>query len=115
MCWEPELEELRRREALARRMGGEERVARQRELAAIVANQATVAIRNARLYSQVPLAGALGALGARRKALLEVPRRRRAVYAATLLAVVGALTAAAVVLPSPGGAAGAAARTPGSS
>jgi acetyl-CoA carboxylase carboxyltransferase component len=29
MTWEPELEELRRREELARRMGGEERVARQ--------------------------------------------------------------------------------------
>ena len=29
MSWEPELEELRRREALAREMGGEERVARQ--------------------------------------------------------------------------------------
>ncbi|HEV7844876.1 MAG TPA: carboxyl transferase domain-containing protein, partial [Thermoleophilaceae bacterium] len=29
MTWEPELDELRRREELARRMGGEERVARQ--------------------------------------------------------------------------------------
>src|ERR671917_759161 len=29
MSWEPELEDLRRREELARRMGGEERVARQ--------------------------------------------------------------------------------------
>jgi acetyl-CoA carboxylase carboxyltransferase component len=29
MSWEPELEELRRREELARRMGGEERIARQ--------------------------------------------------------------------------------------
>lgn len=29
MSWEPELEELRRREELARGMGGEERVARQ--------------------------------------------------------------------------------------
>ena len=29
MTWEPELEELRRRRALAHRMGGEERVARQ--------------------------------------------------------------------------------------
>src|SRR5438552_14574838 len=29
LTWEPELEELARREALARRMGGEERVARQ--------------------------------------------------------------------------------------
>ena len=31
MTWKPELEELRRREALARAMGGEERVARQHE------------------------------------------------------------------------------------
>jgi acetyl-CoA carboxylase carboxyltransferase component len=31
MTWEPELEELRRREELARRMGGEERVRRQHE------------------------------------------------------------------------------------
>jgi acetyl-CoA carboxylase carboxyltransferase component len=30
MTWDPELDELRRREALARRMGGDERVARQR-------------------------------------------------------------------------------------
>jgi acetyl-CoA carboxylase carboxyltransferase component len=30
MAWQPELEELRRRQALAREMGGEERVARQR-------------------------------------------------------------------------------------
>jgi acetyl-CoA carboxylase carboxyltransferase component len=29
MSWEPELDELRRREQLARRMGGAERVARQ--------------------------------------------------------------------------------------
>ena len=29
MTWEPELEELRRREELARRMGGDERVERQ--------------------------------------------------------------------------------------
>ena len=29
MSWEPELEELRRREELARRMGGDERVERQ--------------------------------------------------------------------------------------
>src|SRR5262245_20223224 len=31
MTWQPELEELRRREELARRMGGEERVGRQHE------------------------------------------------------------------------------------
>ncbi len=60
--------------------------ARRRELATILANQATVAIRNARLYDQVPLAETLGALGARGRALMEVPRRRR-------LAVVGAAVA----------------------
>ena len=31
MSWEPELHELRRREELARRMGGPERVARQHD------------------------------------------------------------------------------------
>ncbi|HTO69064.1 MAG TPA: carboxyl transferase domain-containing protein, partial [Myxococcota bacterium] len=31
MSWKPEVDELHRREALAKRMGGEERVARQRE------------------------------------------------------------------------------------
>src|SRR5687768_6704805 len=36
--------------------------ARQQEMATILANQATVALRNAQLYQQVPLADALGAL-----------------------------------------------------
>ena len=47
---------------------------RERELAAILANQSTVAVRNARLYHQVPLANALGAFGAKREAFLELPR-----------------------------------------
>src|SRR5215217_8073989 len=53
---------------------------RQRELAEILANQATVAVRNARLYHQVPLAEAIGAISARRAAFFEMPRRRRLTY-----------------------------------
>lgn len=44
MTWQPELDELRRRQALAREMGGEERVARQRD-----AGKLTVRDRLARL------------------------------------------------------------------
>jgi len=65
---------------------------RQRELAAILANQATVAVRNARLYHQVPLADAIGALTARKEALLGMPRRRRIIYAAIAVVVIAALT-----------------------
>lgn len=65
---------------------------RQREMAAILAAQATVAVRNAQLYRQVPLADTLTALSAKREALLALPRRRRMVYAATFLAVIAALT-----------------------
>ncbi len=49
----------------------------QREVAEILANQATVAIRNARLYSQVPLVDMLGAIGERRRALRALPRRTK--------------------------------------
>ena len=48
----------------------------QREVAAILANQTAVALRNAQLYHQVPMVDALGALAARRHALATVPRRR---------------------------------------
>jgi multidrug resistance efflux pump len=65
---------------------------RERDLAAILANQSTVAVRNARLYRQVPLVNALGALGAKKEAFLELPARRRATYAAIALAVVALLT-----------------------
>jgi acetyl-CoA carboxylase carboxyltransferase component len=47
MSWEPELEELRHREALARRMGGEERVERQRR-----SGRLTVRDRVARLFDE---------------------------------------------------------------
>jgi GAF domain-containing protein len=66
--------------------------ARQRELIGILANQATVALRNAQLYHQVPLADALGALQARKQALLALPRHRRIGVAAVVLLTVSALT-----------------------
>src|SRR5918992_3692698 len=47
MSWEPELEELRRREELARRMGGEERVARQH-----ASSRLTVRERIERLFDE---------------------------------------------------------------
>lgn len=65
---------------------------RQRELASILASQATVAIRNAQLYKQVPLADALGAFNVRRKALLGMPQRRRALLAGVAVAAIAALT-----------------------
>lgn len=65
---------------------------RQRELAAILANQATVAVRNARLYHQVPLADALGAFSARKEAFLGMPARRRAMYIAAVVIAIAALT-----------------------
>jgi biotin carboxyl carrier protein len=66
--------------------------ARQRELAAVLAAQATVAIRNAQLYKQVPLADALGAVNQRWHALLAIPRRRRAAFAAVVVAGLAAVT-----------------------
>jgi GAF domain-containing protein/biotin carboxyl carrier protein len=64
----------------------------QLEVAAILANQTAVALRNAQLYHQVPMVDALGALAAKKQAVLALPRRRLAVYAAVLLAVLAALT-----------------------
>src|SRR5207302_1428044 len=52
----------------------------QRELAQILANQTSVAVRNAQLYAQVPLVDALGALAAKRRAWMQLPRRRQQVY-----------------------------------
>ena len=65
----------------------------QREVAAILANQTAVALRNAQLYHQVPMVDALGALAAKREALRAIPRRRIVIYAA-----LGVLATAALVL-----------------
>ena len=63
----------------------------QRELATILANQTTVALRNAQLYAQVPLVDAFSAIAEKKRAFLEIPRRKRLLYgigaAVTLLAL----------------------------
>ena len=64
----------------------------QRELAAILAAQTAVAIRNAQLYHQVPLADTLGMLAVRRKALLAIPRQRRAALAAAAVVLLALVT-----------------------
>ena len=48
-----------------------------RDLLAILVNQATVAVRNAQLYKQVPLPGFLKPLAEKRRQFLEIPKRRR--------------------------------------
>lgn len=65
---------------------------RERDLANILANQATVAVRNARLYHQVPLADAIGAIKARREAFFEIPRRKRMLIAAVVVVGLAGLT-----------------------
>jgi len=47
------------------------------DLLAILVNQATVAVRNAQLYKQVPLPGFLRPFAGRRQQFMEIPRRRR--------------------------------------
>ena len=64
----------------------------QREVAAILANQTAVALRNAQLYHQVPMVDALGALAARKQALASLPRRRVAMYAGVVIAALATLT-----------------------
>jgi RND family efflux transporter MFP subunit len=63
-----------------------------RDLLAILVNQATVAVRNAQLYKQVPLAGFLQPLLERQRRLLDIPLRRRQAWgigaAVTVLALV---------------------------
>lgn len=56
-----------------------------RDLLAILVNQATVAIRNAQLYTQVPLAGFWRPILEKRQRLLEIPKKRRRLYGAAAL------------------------------
>ena len=60
----------------------------QLEVAAILANQTAVALRNAQLYHQVPMVDALGAIAARKQALLAAPRRKLQIYGAVALILI---------------------------
>ena len=57
----------------------------------ILANQTTVALRNAQLYHQVPMVDALGALAAKKRPSLQRLRRQLQIYAAVALAALAAL------------------------
>lgn len=56
-----------------------------RDLLAILVNQATVAVRNAQLYKQVPLPGFLKPLAERRRQFLQIPKRRRLAWGGAIL------------------------------
>jgi RND family efflux transporter MFP subunit len=58
-----------------------------RSLLQILVNQATVAVRNAQLYRQVPLVGFLRPLADRKRRLLAVPRSRRVAWGLGALGV----------------------------
>src|SRR5205807_350217 len=58
-----------------------------RDLLAILVNQATVAVRNAQLYKQIPLPGFLRPFAERRRKFLEIPRRRRLAWTFGTVAV----------------------------
>ena len=58
-----------------------------RDVLDILVNQATVAVRNAQLYRQVPLAGFWKPLLERRQKLFEIPKRRRLSWGIGALAV----------------------------
>ncbi len=69
-----------------------------RETVGILANQTTVAIRNAQLYQQVPLANLLQPFSQRKKKLLSaMPRSRWAEYAQRAALIIGAL----ILIPWP--------------
>jgi len=51
-----------------------------------------VAVRNARLYRQVPLASAIGAISAKRAAWFELPEQRRRIYVGAAVVLLAALT-----------------------
>jgi RND family efflux transporter MFP subunit len=54
------------------------------DLLQILVNQATVAVRNAQLYQQVPLAGFFKPLADRQRKLLAIPKQRRRAWAVGL-------------------------------
>ena len=66
-----------------------------RDLLSILVNQATVAVRNAQLYQQVPLAGFLKPLLEKRRKLKLIPKSRRRAW------TIGAIVAALVLFVVP--------------
>jgi RND family efflux transporter MFP subunit len=67
------------------------------DVLAVLANQATVALRNAQLYSQVPLIGVLERIVEKRRRFAGMSHTRRLVW----LGGVAAVTAALILVPVP--------------
>ncbi|HVP01586.1 MAG TPA: carboxyl transferase domain-containing protein [Solirubrobacteraceae bacterium] len=63
MTWEPELEELRRRERLAARMGGEERVARQHAQGKLTARERVARLLDAGTWHEIGGLAGVGTYG----------------------------------------------------
>jgi GAF domain-containing protein/multidrug resistance efflux pump len=63
-----------------------------RELAMILANQTSVAVRNAQLYDRVPFVDAFGAIAGQKRAWLALPKQRRLAYVAIAVVVVALAT-----------------------
>ncbi len=68
------------------------------EVLAVLANQATVALRNAQLYSQVPLIGLLERIVEKRRRFAGMSGTRRLVWLAGIVAMVAALVLVRVPL-----------------
>jgi GAF domain-containing protein/multidrug resistance efflux pump len=66
--------------------------ATQQELAGVLANQTTVAIRNAELYTQVPLVDVLGKMARAKRTVFALPRRRLQAYTAAIVLALAAVT-----------------------
>jgi RND family efflux transporter MFP subunit len=62
------------------------------EVASILANQATVAIRNAQLYRQVPLMDIMAPLMRRKDKLLKMPKHQKMFSAAVVAVIIAILT-----------------------
>jgi RND family efflux transporter MFP subunit len=75
-----------------------------RDLVAILVNQATVAVRNAQLYKQVPLPGFLKPLAEKRRQFMGIPRKRRLTWGAAVLVTLVILIAVPWRLRVAGGA-----------
>ncbi len=63
-----------------------------RELAMILANQTSVAVRNAQLYDRVPFVDAFGAIAGQKRAWLALPKQRRVAYVAAAVVVIALAT-----------------------
>lgn len=73
MSWKPEIEELRRREALARRMGGPEKVERQRRAGRLTVRERIDALLDPETFHEIGTLGGRGDYDAQGRLVSFVP------------------------------------------